>query len=187
MTDVVLVRHAPSRPDPGRAAVAWRPARDAGPRIRALGEALVPLRVDLVVASTEPKAVATGRRLAAELDVPYTSAPRLHEHERGHLPMLEERAWLDAVRRSLRHPDVLVFGRETANEARRRFRSALERVLSRAHAERPAVVAHGTVMSLLVAGPNGLDAFDLWRSLEMPEAWLVGWPDLALKQRIPAA
>ncbi|HKI57221.1 MAG TPA: histidine phosphatase family protein [Trueperaceae bacterium] len=187
MKELVLVRHAPSQPEPGRPAAAWRPSSGAGERIRALAEQLAPLQVDLIVASAEPKAVATGRGLAACLAVPYTSAPRLHEHERGHVPLLEEHAWHDIVRRSFRHPDVLVFGRETANEARLRFGAALERALARADVERPAVVAHGTVMSLLVAGPNGLDPFELWCSLQMPEAWLLSWPDLALKERITAS
>lgn len=187
MRDVVLVRHAPSHPDPRRPASAWGLSAGAGERIRALAGELAPLQVDLIVAGTEPKAVATGRGLATHLGVPYTSAPRLHEHERGHVPLLDDRAWQDAVRRSFRHPDVLVFGQETANEARRRFRAALERALSRARAERPAVIAHGTVMSLLVAEPNGLDPFELWRSLGMPEAWLVRWPELTLERRIAAS
>lgn len=187
MTELLLVRHAPSQPDPGRPPAQWRPSPDAESRVRTLAQRLLPLGVDLVVAGTEPKAAATGRTLAAQLEVPHTSAPRLHEHDRGHVPLLEERAWLAIVRRSFRHPDVLVFGHETANEARRRFGTALERVLGRTGAGLPAVVSHGSVMSLLVAEPNGLDPFELWRSLAMPEAWLVSWPDLALKTRIAAA
>lgn len=182
--DVVLVRHAASCAERGRPAGAGRTARGVGTRTRALAERLKPLEVDLVVASAEARAVATGRDLAAHLQVPYTSAPHLHEHERGHVPLLEERAWQEAVRRSFRNPDVLVFGGETANEARRRFGAALERVLARADAERPAVVAHGSVMSLLVAEANAIDAFELWRSLAMPEALLVSWPDLTLARRI---
>lgn len=187
MKELVLVRHAPSQPDPGRPAAQWRPSPDAGRRVRTLARRLVPLGVDLVVAGTEPKAAATGRTLAAQLEVPHASAPRLHEHERGHVPLLEESAWLETVRRAFRHPDVLVFGRETANEARRRFLTALQRALAGTGAERPAVVSHGSVMSLLVAEPNGLDPFELWRSLAMPEAWLLSWPELALRTRIAAA
>ncbi len=184
MKEVVLVRHAPSLPDADRPASAWRLRPGADERIRALAAELAPLAVDLVVASTEPKAVETGRALALRLAVPYTSAPRLHEHERGHLPLLEERAWHDVVRRSFRRPDVLVFGQETANEARSRFGRALARALSWTAAQRPAVVSHGSVMSLLVAAANGLDPFELWRGLAMPEAWLVSWPDLRLERRI---
>ncbi|MEJ2668491.1 MAG: phosphoglycerate mutase family protein, partial [Deinococcales bacterium] len=145
MTDVVLVRHAPSRRDPRRPASEWTLQPDAGERIRALADRLVPLGLDLVVASMEPKAFATGRGLADRLAVPCASAPRLHEHERGSLPLLADGAWEDAVRRLFRNPDVLVFGLETANEARQRFQNGLAAALERSGARRPAVVAHGTV------------------------------------------
>lgn len=186
MTEVVLVRHAPSRPDPRRPAWEWRLDEGADEQITTLAERLGPLALDLVVTSLEPKAVATGRGLADRLRLPIASAPKLHEHERGNLPLLTEDAWRDTLRRFFRHPDVLVFGRETATEARERFRKGLATVLARNPGERPAVVAHGTVMSLLVAGPNGLDAFELWSSTAMPEAWVIGWPDLVLKRRIAA-
>lgn len=184
MTEVVLVRHAPSRLDPAAAAAEWRLEEEAEASIRSLAERLEPLGLDLVLTSLEPKAVATGRGLADRLRLPFASAPKLHEHQRGSLPLLSEDAWHDTQRRFFRHPDVLVFGRETATEARDRFRRGLESALARNRGERPAVVAHGTVMSLLVARANGLDPFDLWRSIAMPEAWLVGWPDLTLKRRI---
>jgi broad specificity phosphatase PhoE len=41
-----------------------------------------------------------------------------------------------------------------------------------------AIVAHGTVISLLVAAANGLDGFELWRRLGLPSALLVEWPGL---------
>lgn len=186
MNEVVLVRHAPSRLDPRRPSSAWRLQENAGEAIRDLAERLEPLALDLVVTSLEPKAVATGRGLAERLRLPVTSAPRLHEHDRGNVPLLSDEAWNDTLRRFFRHPDVLVFGRETATEARERFRAGLHAALERTPAERPAVVAHGTVMSLLVAEANDLDPFELWRSVAMPEAWLLGWPDLKLKARIAA-
>lgn len=184
MTDLVLVRHAPSHPEPGRPAARWRLQEGSQQQIRDLADQLGPLGLDLVVTSLEPEAVATGRGLAGRLDLPVRPAPRLHEHERGNVPLLDESAWRDTLRRFFRNPDVLVFGRETATEARERFRAGLASALARSGGERPAVVSHGTVMSLLVAGPNGLDPFELWGSLKVPEAWLVSWPELTLRRRI---
>ncbi|MEJ2289347.1 MAG: histidine phosphatase family protein [Deinococcales bacterium] len=187
MTEVVLVRHAPSRKEADRPAAEWQLETGAGARIRALADRLEALELDRVVASMEPKAVATGRGLAHHLRLPFTSAPRLHEHERGSLPLLDESTWNDTLRRFFRHPDVLVFGRETATEARERFQAGLETALRRNPGQRPAVVAHGTVMTLLVAKPSGLDPFELWSSLQMPEAWLVRWPEMTLERRIQTA
>ncbi len=187
MTELVLVRHAASRPQADVPASKWRLREGTGESIRTLASRLQPLELDLVVASIEPKAVATGRGLARHLELPFASAPRLHEHERGNLPLLDEDAWQGTVRRFFRHPDVLVFGRETATEARERFRDGLQTAIERNRGARPAVVAHGTVMSLLVAGPSGLDPYELWRNLRMPEAWVVRWPEMTLQRRIAAS
>ncbi len=187
MTEVVLVRHAPSRKERDRPASEWHLEAGAGASIRVLADRLEALDLHRVVASMEPKAVATGRGLANHLKLPFTSAPRLHEHERGSLPLLDESTWNDTLRRFFRHPDVLVFGRETANEARARFRSGLETVLERTPGKCPAVVAHGAVMTLLVAEPSGLDAYELWSTVRMPEAWVVRWPEMTLERRIQAA
>lgn len=184
MSELVLVRHAPPRIDAALPAWEWRLREGAELGILSLASRLEPLGVDLVLASLEPKAVATGRELARHLGLPFTSAPRLHEHERGNLPVLDAGTWRDTQRRLFRHPDVLVYGRETANEARERFRRGLEAAMSASRGKRPAVVAHGTVMSLLVAERNGLDPFELWSSLAMPEAWLLRWPELTLQRRI---
>lgn len=184
MSEVVLVRHASTRREAAVPAAQWRLQDGSAERIAVLAARLEPLGLDAVVASLEPKAVATGRELARHLGLPLASAPRLHEHQRGNLPLLDDGAWRDTLRRFFRYPDVLVFGRETASEARERFRAGLAAALHRDGRQRPAVVAHGTVMSLLVARPSGLDPFELWSSLAMPEAWLVRWPELTLQRRI---
>ena len=186
MNELVLVRHAASRQDPTRRAAEWLLQDDAHVSIRQLADRLEPLALDAVVTSLEPKAMATGRGLADHLRLKLASAPQLHEHDRGNVPLLPDDAWRDTLRRFFRYPDVLVFGRETANEARERFRRGLVSALDHSGSERPAVVAHGTVMCLLVAEANELDPFELWSGLAMPEAWLVAWPALTLKARLVA-
>lgn len=184
MSEVVLVRHAATVRQEGRPAAQWPLAPGATGAVTALAERLRPRGVTMVVTSVEPKAIATGRSLAAGLGVTMATAPGLHEHERGSLPLLDERAWRATLRRFFGHPDTLVFGQETGAEALRRFGAALGAVLAGRDRERLAVVTHGTVMSLLVAAHNPVDAFDLWRELAMPEALVLSWPELELLERI---
>ncbi len=186
MRRLVLVRHAATVPTAGRPPATWPLRQGAAADVAALGRRLAEAgtSVGSVVTSIEPKAVATGRWLAGAAGVRPTTAPGLQEHERGALPVLDERAWQAAVRRLFRYPDTLVFGRETATEALRRFARALEAVMA-AHAEDDVtVVSHGTVMSLLVAAHNDVDAFELWSSLAMPEALVLRWPGLELLERL---
>jgi broad specificity phosphatase PhoE len=69
----------------------------------------------------------------------------------------------------LQEPAVSVERAETGETAARRFSAGLER-----RPERPLlVVSHGTAISLHVAAVAGLDAYELWRSLRLPEALLL--------------
>ena len=60
-------------------------------------------------------------------------------------------------------------GIETADAACERLSAALAQ-----HRSRPLVaVTHGTVLSVYVARLLGLDAHDLWRSLHLPDAFVL--------------
>src|SRR5690606_38295394 len=135
--DLVLVRHGRTEPQPGVPAASWVLARSALDEVRRLAEALAreaggrvdasldapvdapfDAPVDAVVTSSEPKAIATGRALARAWRVPATIGHDLEEHHRGATPVLAPEAWRQTIRRFFAQPDVLVFGSETAHEAR---------------------------------------------------------------------
>lgn len=184
MTRLVLVRHAPTRREPDRPAWRWPLADGAEERIAALAARLPPASIDGVLGSVEPKAIATGRALARRLGTGFRTVPGLHEHQRGTVPLLSDEAWREAVRRLFRTPDALVFGRETASEALARFERALASALADSPERAPAVVTHGTVMSLYLARHNDRDPFELWSGLGMPEAVVVRWPEGRIERRI---
>ncbi len=46
------------------------------------------------------------------------------------------------------------------------------------------IVAHGTVISLLVARHNGLDAYALWRSLGLPSFCILSAEKLRLREAV---
>ncbi len=88
------------------------------------------------------------------------------------------------MRRFFASPDALVFGEETASEAGARFRAALDALLAARPAQRLAVVSHGTVLTLLLAGPNGMAPYELWSSLALPEALVVRSSDWRILERL---
>lgn len=196
--DLVLVRHAPTQLDGEALAATWTLAPGARELTRALAASLAGLRLaapggpatpgglDAVVTSHEPKAVGTGRLLASALGVPLATDPDLEEHHRHRKGILEQAAWNRTIRRFFANPEVLVFGSETAAEAGERFRRGVRGALARRPGRRLALVSHGTVITLLLAEPNGLDPFELWSSLEMPEAFVVRSGDLRIVERIGA-
>jgi broad specificity phosphatase PhoE len=104
----------------------------------------------------------------------------LHEHERPEARMLTREAFEQKIRDLFARPGELVFGAETADQARRRFTGALMRLVL----QRPGdivVVTHGTVMALFVAEAAGMDPFVLWRRQEMPCAITLALPELRIE------
>jgi broad specificity phosphatase PhoE len=78
------------------------------------------------------------------------------------------------------HPDRRVLGIESANDALRRFSSAVAEELARSEARNLVIVTHGTVISLFVAAHNSVDGFELWKKLQCPSLVVLEVPSLSL-------
>jgi broad specificity phosphatase PhoE len=167
MPKLILIKHAAPQIDPTTPSANWQ-LSDAG---RLAGEALAdriaahkPVRI---VTSVEPKAAETGAILARKLDVPTETIVDLHEHDRSNVPHLPTREFISLVELFFRKPLKLVLGKETAADALDRFAPVVEGLAAEA-TETIAVVAHGTVISLLLEDRCGLDPFQTWRAMGLP-------------------
>jgi broad specificity phosphatase PhoE len=118
------------------------------------------------------------------LGVPSEIAAGLHEHDRSNLGFLPAPERLEALVRELfAKPGERVFGLETADVAHSRFRAALERLAEQYPQDTLGIISHGTVISLLASRANGLDGFEFWKGLRMPDHLQVSFPDFALWSR----
>jgi len=146
-----------------------------------LAQLLLCHAVDSVISSTEPKACETGKLLAHTLGKPFHRVEGLHEHDRGHVGHFQDgEDFGSAVRYLFERPMEPVFGRETADEAQRRFSDALDGVLRAFEGENLAVVAHGTVISIYVASNAGVEPYVLWKRLGSPSYVVMTLPQLQL-------
>ena len=92
------------------------------------------------------------------------------------------------MRRLFAEPETLVYGDETAEQARARFQGGINQILAGAAPEENIVViAHGTVIALYAAHYNQLDRYDLWRRLGMPALLEFNLPDMRLTMLIEDA
>lgn len=178
--DLLLVRHARPELRAGVRASEWRLGADAEEATAALAVEIDRLlgpsgrRVSRLWSSTEPKAVGTGAVLGSAWGLDVEQLEDLGEHRRGPLPIVGDLEWRETIAALFARPDELVLGLETATQARLRFTAALHAVLRSAGADDlSAVATHATVMTLLLAAGNGIDAMTLWGSLGMPDALFV--------------
>lgn len=164
---LLLIRHSLPEVIPEIPAHEWRLNQEGRDRAAAFAGRLRPYDLRFIASSREPKASETASILAEQLAVPWAIEPNLHEHERSKVPFFHDmEEWYRRAAEFLARPDELVFGDETANQARARFRSAVARVLAANPSGDVSIVAHGTVIALHV---DPADPFAFWRGLTMPD------------------
>ncbi len=164
-------------------AAEWHLSPEGSARARAFAERLPLAEASRVFTSREPKAVGTADAIAGELNLTVERVAGLHEHERPLAQMLSREAFDQNIRELFARPDELVFGAETANQARRRFTLALMRLVTGTAGDVVAV-SHGTVIALFVAEAGGVEPFAFWKRQEMPYAVSLSLPDLRLQRTI---
>ncbi|MBN2149259.1 MAG: histidine phosphatase family protein [Anaerolineales bacterium] len=165
---LVLVKHAPPVIDPALAPAEWVLSEEGRARSRALAEYLRSYPLDAIFHSHEQKAAETASILAARLGLPCEYAQGLQEHARSTHDYTSIDLFHQRVAEFFAQPDSLVFGHETATQARQRFTNAVDRLLEAHPGQSLAIVAHGTVISLLVAERCAVEAFPLWQCLGLP-------------------
>ncbi len=186
---LILVRHSAPQMVVGVPASQWRLSDEGRRRCEALAERLAAYDLAMIVASTEPKAIETGQIVAEALNLPFETAPGLHEHERGVVQTLGSREEFQTqVARLFERPSELVLGHETADQAHARFAQATTHVVEEHPSGNPsspsgrslALVSHGTVMTLFIARTNGLDPIPFWKSLGLPAFAVLSLPGFHL-------
>jgi broad specificity phosphatase PhoE len=179
---LILVKHSLPEIDPTRPANQWHLSEAGRLRCAALAERLAEYQIAVVVSSREPKAIETAHIVAARLNLPFETAPDLHEHDRSNMPHLNAEQFRKAAARLFDEPDRVVFGAESAVEAQRRFARAVSRVEAQRAGHNVAIISHGTVISLFVARHNTLDARELWHKLGLPSFIALSLPDMQLME-----
>jgi broad specificity phosphatase PhoE len=174
MQPLFLVRHAPVALDHSVPAETWQ----LTPEGHALAERLAALPIltglRMVWTSPEPKAQATAKPLAHRYGAPLLVHPHLTELRRGPTSLPEQTMYEAAVRQAFATPETSVAGWERAGDAQRRIVGCVLELA--AQTDKPfAVVAHGLVLSLLLAHIRRQVQVDVaeWRAIPMPALAIV--------------
>ena len=181
---LVLAKHSEPILEPDVAPNRWRLSERGRSGSALLGGRLARYGPGVVVSSEEPKAVETAEVAARRLGIGCSVYPGLHEHDRTGVPFLGDGEFGRAARGFFERPDTLVWGNETARQAGDRFEGAARSVLDEREEGVVVIAAHGTVISLLVARYNDLDAYALWRSLGLPSFCVLSAEDLRLRETV---
>lgn len=173
-----LIPHAQTRLTEGIPAAEW-PLTPAGHlQARALAIRLGKVHVSRVVTSPETKAYETGQAIAERLGVPLVRRAGMQEHQRESVTRVNAGADLASMASLFARPSEPVYGDESADTARLRFFSAALSTLMNESGRDELIVSHGTVIILLLAEANGLDAQRFWNEVSLPDYFILEWPSL---------
>jgi broad specificity phosphatase PhoE len=189
MRKLILIKHARPQVVDHIPSHVWHLSDEGRAACGPLAEILRPHDPGVIITSDEPKAQETGQRLADALGKPIETADGLHEHDRSNVPMMPSREFLSLLALFFKQRDRLVLGRETADDAADRFKTAIETIVSKHTTGNIAVVTHGTVLALFAADHGAGDAFLLYRKMGLPSLMTFSLPDYRIVQtveRMPA-
>jgi broad specificity phosphatase PhoE len=177
-----LIKHG--KPEIQRAVAAhdWQLSDQGRAQAAALAERLASMSRPpaFVISSEEPKALQTGEVLGNRLAVPVVRVLGLHEQLRYSQPFFASDAEFERhIGQFFERASERVYGDETADAAHARFQNSV-RIAAELTSGDVAIVAHGTVISLLVSRANRVDPLSIWRSLSFGEYYAVTWPGLKL-------
>ncbi|MSP13883.1 MAG: histidine phosphatase family protein [Chloroflexi bacterium] len=182
MPNLILVKHTLPEIKPEIPARDWRLSELGRHRCRELAVRLAPYDPAAVIISDEPKAIETGELVAALLSKPLEIMAGLHEHDRSNTPFIDKEAFEAAIAEFFTHPQSLVMGKETAEEAYQRFAKSLRLVSEKYAGQTTVVVTHGTVITLFVSQLTGCAPFTLWQRLGLPSFVVLSRPELRLEE-----
>jgi broad specificity phosphatase PhoE len=112
---LLLVKHSLPEPIAGIDARDWHLSDEGRRRSVLLADRLAPFAPMAIFTSQEPKARETAELVGLALGISVEAFSGLHEHDRTGVPWLSQEQFETSVCAFFDHPDILVFGRETAN------------------------------------------------------------------------
>lgn len=165
---LILVKHSLPEIVKNIPAREWDLSGEGRDRAKELAKKLTQHRPETIVSSVEPKAQQTAEILGECLGLKPHMARDLHEHDRSQSPFYPNDEFESLVQKFFQEPGMLVFGKETANQALFRFKNAVKKVLDSHGSKMTLIVSHGTVISLFVSQATGIEGYQLWKDLGLP-------------------
>ena len=176
MRKLILIKHASPFVVPGAPPERWKLSDKGREACGPLADRLREYEPTVVVASEEPKARETAEEVGRRLAVRVETLAGLAEHDRSNVPHMRSGEFISNVELLFRRPRELVLGSETAEQAAARFEAAVEDVLMRHADGNVAIVSHGTVLALFIAGHSDRKPFELWREMGLPSFAVLSIP-----------
>lgn len=177
MTDIIFIRHAPTKPDKTQHSTQWQLSEDSQKLCYQLAEQIKHHNITKIYTSIEPKAQLTGKFIAEKLEITsIASEDNLQETERHSKAFYDnQNTFRLAVQEAMLFPNNLIFGDETFTDARIRFTSQVEQLANKHPDETIVIVTHGRILSMYLGDIMKQSPETIWKKLQMPAYAILSW------------
>ena len=183
MSRLILVRHAQPVIDPDSPSAEWVLSPDGAAATGALARELMQYEPRRIVCGDEPKMTGTANVLSKVIGVAVTRSGGLSEHARRTAKFADRAAFEAAIRSLFERPGEIVYGEESADLTYARFAAAIDSALA-AESRTVIAVSGGTAICIFLARRAGVDAFDTWRNLRLPMAFVLDRQNWAIERTV---
>ncbi len=177
MSKLILVRHAQPVIDPDSPSERWVLAPEGRTATLALARELAIFEPRAILCGDEPKMTGTAEALSEVLGVTVACTAGLSEHARRTTKFADKAAFEAAIKSLFERPGEVVYGEESTDMTYARFAAAID-TASAGEIGTLVVVTGGTALSIFLSRRSGVDAFQTWKSLRLPMAFVLdrtGW------------
>jgi broad specificity phosphatase PhoE len=173
MSRLILVRHAAPAIDPMAASADWPLSDEGRAAAAALAVELTPFGPAVLISGTEPKMIGTAEAIGGRLGVANQPLAGLSEHQRRSTTFGDRAIFEASIQALFSHPTEVVYGDESADQTYDRFAQSIDYALKSARGASVIAVSGGTAISLFMARRVGLDPFPFWKTLRLPQAFVL--------------
>ena len=174
-TNVLLIRHAESRPDPALPESEWPLSERGQLQAHALAQPLATQGIEVLYSSPYRRAIDTVNPFAVAAGLQIRTDARLRERRLTHgfhpdWKRLIEKAW-DDLRFALP-------GCESGLDCQARIRECLDGLVLKNPGRKIAIATHGNAIALYLNSLDKTFGFQGWASLKTPDVFSVDYPSV---------
>lgn len=175
MTNIIFIRHAPTKIDKHTVAKNWILRGDSAQLCQLLAKKIEHYAIGTIYTSTELKAQLTGQYIAEalKLDTPIIS-DNLQETVSNKF-YDSEQEFRKTVILAMKNSHSLLFGEETFADAKKRFSAQVESLAQTHPQETIAIMTHGRILSMYLGDIMPENPDIIWERLQMPAYAVLSW------------
>jgi 2,3-bisphosphoglycerate-dependent phosphoglycerate mutase len=168
MKYLLLARHSNPIINPDEEPTNWSLSTIGKENARIIAAKIRNYQPEIIISSIEQKAIETAKIFANDMNIEHKVMNDLHEQRRSKIRYLSDEEFQNSIKKLFENPNQLVFGDESANQAKERFESAICNIEAKYPEKTLCIVSHGIVISLYATQYYKEEPYEIWQHLSIP-------------------